>query len=145
MIQNQESAIRFAPNASYPIEYLNCASHFAAFIGCLYRCDVIDRNVVIQCLWVLVRQVAALEHLNVIHDLIACSGVYSRWEPGNNHRDVGGTIVPLVQRFTKALMVVVNQRPRPAGIDNSAGFSMVNQIFRLVSSQSECSIDQVRN
>ncbi|KAE9391823.1 hypothetical protein BT96DRAFT_979683 [Gymnopus androsaceus JB14] len=69
--ENAESALRFTPNASYVPEYI--------------------QNLVLQCLWILVHQLTAPDHLNAIYDLILCSGVYGR----DNGLSAGGDMVPL--------------------------------------------------
>ncbi|KAJ4494626.1 hypothetical protein C8J55DRAFT_100847 [Lentinula edodes] len=127
--ENKGSALRFTPDSSFAPEYIQCASRFVAFTGCLYRCDVIDRETVLHCLWILICQLTAPEHLYAILSLVECSGVYCR----NN----GSSDIVLVHRFVRSLVAVTQQQL--SSVPNIQ--RTTDAILRLVTEQSGCSMD----
>ncbi|KIK69944.1 hypothetical protein GYMLUDRAFT_79966 [Collybiopsis luxurians FD-317 M1] len=126
-------------NVSYPpVAYIQCANRFAAFSGCLYRCEVVNRETILQCLWILVDQLTTQEHLNAIHDLIACSDVYRRGDGGDEN-------ILLALRFAKAISEAIRARASLmlAAHAIHATHNTLNAIFYTVAQQSGCGVNQL--
>ncbi|KAJ3762724.1 hypothetical protein EV360DRAFT_66822 [Lentinula raphanica] len=132
--QNKESAIRYNRDAGcYSPAYIHCANRSVVFAGFLKSCNVIDDETVLHCLWLLLSQITAVEHLAVIMALIQCSGVYYRADTRP------GYLMVSMYRFIRNLLMKVNQ----ILANNPQVRPVLEAIIQLVALQSGLDVDSL--